>query len=109
MSFLSLTSWAASRKVPTIRCMPRLLADDEREYEPKQRQRLDQPDADEHRPSDQTCRLGLPGHRFYRLAHKNADPDPGSDGSQAVHQALADRGTSGRRDHSPEESQKSNH
>src|SRR5436190_5387866 len=83
----SLPSW----EIATNTCTGIPLSDDEREHEPDQGQRLDQPDPDEHRPADQPRRFRLPGHGLHRLAHEDADPDARADGGQTVGQPLPDR------------------
>src|SRR5581483_8682000 len=67
-----------------------LLLDNEGEHEPEQGERLDERDTKEHRGPDHAGRLGLSSHRLDRLAHEEDDTDPGTDGDQAVHEALAD-------------------
>src|SRR5215831_5549423 len=90
-SFLSLTASAASRNLAVKASIAPPSRDDERQHEPEERQRLDQPDPDEHRAANHPGCLGLPGHGLDRLAHEDADPDPRSDGREPVYQASADR------------------
>src|SRR6266511_4540163 len=79
MSFLSLTSSAAGRRVSISPCMAILLADDEGQDEPEQREGFDEPDPDEHRAPDHTGGFGLAGHGLHRLAHEDPDPDTKSE------------------------------
>src|SRR2546423_14855157 len=88
MSFLSLTACAAN-DAPKIPCTESP-SDDEREHDPEQAERLDQPDTDEHDASDLTRVLGLPSHGFDGLAHQDPDPDAWPNRSQAVDEALPD-------------------
>src|ERR1051325_5482627 len=113
MSFLSLTASAARKTLPITACTAIPLADDEREHEPEQGQRLDQADADEHGPPDHPRGFRLTGHGLHRLPHEDPDPDPGADGGEAVDQALADGGEAsggpGRLSQEPDHVRESDH
>src|SRR6478672_2266730 len=64
--------------------------DDERERDAEQRERLDQPDPDEHGRADLTGVLGLASHRLDRLADQDPKADAGADGGEPDHEPLAD-------------------
>jgi hypothetical protein len=65
-------------------------SDPPRERDAEQRERLDQPDADEHGRTDLTGVLGLASHRLDRLADQDPQADAGADRGETDDEPLAD-------------------